>query len=64
MTWQDFLDYFVMIDFCKINDNASYINVDAKFNKHNAEMFEFETDGGDVTLSLSQQSLRSEDSKR
>ena len=58
------MDYFVMIDICKINDNAKYMNIDGKFDKKNGQMFEFYTEGGDITLSLSQKSLRSEDSKR
>ena len=53
-----------MIDVCKINDNANYINIDAKFEKKNGQMFDFQTEGGNLTLSLSQKSLRSEDSKR
>lgn len=59
--WEDFVTYYDMVDICKINDNASYSNVDAEFNKKNAEMFQFETNGGNVTLSLSQQSLRGTD---
>lgn len=35
MSWIDFLDYFVMIDICKVNDNAHYFNIDSKFNKKN-----------------------------
>ena len=53
-----------MIDLCKINDNAHYINIDAKFDKKNGQMFDFQTEGGNLTLSLSQKSLRSEDNKR
>ena len=30
-----------MVDICKINDNASFTNVSAEFNRKNAEMFEF-----------------------
>lgn len=32
-----------MIDICKVNDNANYMNVDGKFDKKNGEVFEFET---------------------
>jgi hypothetical protein len=56
--WEDFVNYFDMVDICKINDNANYTNVDAELNKKNGEMFEFETNGGNLTLSISQQSLR------
>jgi hypothetical protein len=31
MLWEDFLNYFSMIDICKINDNSHYINCDSKF---------------------------------
>ena len=59
MLWQDFVNYFGMVDICKIDDNANYLSVESNFNKRNGEMFEFEThDPGTVTVGLSQQSLR------
>lgn len=30
-----------MIDVCKINDNAHYINIDTQFDKKNGQMFDF-----------------------
>jgi hypothetical protein len=39
MSWEDFLDYFVLVDVCKINDNAHYLNFDKPFNKKNGEVF-------------------------
>lgn len=47
-----------MIDICKIKDNANYINIDCEFDKKRGEMFQFTTDGGQLSVSLSQQSLR------
>jgi hypothetical protein len=35
MLWEDFINYFDMVDICKINDNASYSNVDTEFDKKN-----------------------------
>ena len=58
MLWEDFVNYFDMIDICKVRDNASYMNVDADFDKKRGEIFEVETKGGDVVLTLSQRSLR------
>jgi hypothetical protein len=34
--WEDFVNYFFMVDICKINDNASSTNVEAEFDKKNA----------------------------
>ncbi len=48
-----------MVDICKIKDNANYINVDIEFNKKRGEIVEFQlTVAGNVTIGLSQQSLR------
>lgn len=41
MLWEDFANYYGMVDICKIDDNANYIEVESDFNKHNGEMFEF-----------------------
>ena len=47
-----------MVDICMINDNASSTNVEADFNKKNAEIFEFESHGGSLTIQLSQSAKR------
>lgn len=60
MLWDDFVNYFSMVDICTLDDNANYLCVDAEFNRHNGEMFEFETEGGKATVALSQKSLRGE----
>ncbi len=52
------MNYFDMIDICKVRDNASYMNVDVEFDKKRGEIFEVETEGGDLMLTVSQQSLR------
>ncbi len=52
------MNYFDMIDICKVKDNASYMNVDVEFDRKRGEIFEMETEGGDVVVTLSQQSLR------
>lgn len=41
MLWEDFVNYFGMVDICKVDDNANYLDVESDFNKHNGEMFEF-----------------------
>lgn len=56
--WDDFVNYFGMVDICKVNDNANYVSVEAEFDRHNGEMFEFETEGGPATVGLSQKTLR------
>ena len=40
MLWEDFVNYFDMVDICKIKDNANYLNVDVDFDKKRGEMFE------------------------
>ena len=61
MLWEDFVNYFGMVDICKINDDANYLCVEAEFDKHNGQMFEFETQGGPATVGVSQKSLRGAD---
>lgn len=39
MLWEDFVNYFDMIDICKVRDNASYLNVDVEFDKKRGEVF-------------------------
>lgn len=41
MLWEDFVNYFDMVDICKINDNANFVNADAVFDRSNGQMFEF-----------------------
>jgi len=61
MLWEDFVNYYDMVDICKINDNASFSSIEAEFDRKRGEIFQFETNGGNLTISLSQQSLRGSD---
>ena len=56
MLWEDFANCFNMLSVCKMIDNASSSNCELPFSRKNAELFEFETAGGNVTLTLSQPS--------
>lgn len=58
MLWEDFVNYFSMVDVCTLDDNANYLSVESDFDKANGEMFEFETEGGMTTVAVSQKSLR------
>jgi hypothetical protein len=58
--WEDFVNYFFMVDICKINDNASFTNLQAQFSRKRAEVFEFTTNGGSLTIELSQEERRNE----
>ena len=61
MLYEDFVNYFSMVDICRIDDNANYLSVESDFKKENGEMFEFETnEHGTVTLGVSQQTHRGE----
>ena len=37
--WQDFLQYFSIVDICKINDNASYNFLEAEFEHLGGRLF-------------------------
>jgi hypothetical protein len=39
MLWEDFVNYFDMIDICKVKDNACYLNVDIELDKKRGEIF-------------------------
>ncbi len=56
--WEDFLKYFVILDICKINDNAHYYYVSNKFEKNKPNLYDIVTEGGDITLTASQKSKR------
>ena len=58
MLWEDFVQYFSMLDICKINDNANYYSLQNEYVDNQPKMFEFETPGGDVVITLSQKNIR------
>jgi|JI61114C2RNA_FD_contig_31_6222148_length_1306_multi_2_in_0_out_0_3 hypothetical protein len=46
MLWEDFVDYFKMINICKVNDNANYFYYEDEYQNDTAKLFELETSGG------------------
>ena len=41
MLWEDFVNYFGMVDICRIDDNANYLSVESNFHLKRGEMFDF-----------------------
>lgn len=33
MLWDDFVNYYGMVDLCRIDDNANYLSVESDFDK-------------------------------
>ena len=58
MLWEDFVQYFSMVDICRINDNAHYFSHQTEYYDDQAKMFELETSGGDLVLTFSQRNIR------
>jgi hypothetical protein len=54
MLWEDFVNFFDILSICKLQDNASYSSCQCEFSRKRAQMLEFETKGGSLTLTLSQ----------
>ncbi len=46
MLWEDFVNFFAMIDICRINDNANYFYYQDTYQSDIPKLFEFETTGG------------------
>ena len=63
MLWEDFVQYFTMVDICKINDTAHYFSSQADYTDNQPKMFEFETSGGNIVLTISQKNIRGLDFK-
>jgi hypothetical protein len=58
MLWEDFVNLFDMLDICKLSDNSNISSVECEFTRKNGQMFEFETEGGNLTIVLSLKSIR------
>lgn len=58
MLWQDFDKFFVIVDICYIDDNANYFYKELNFKQGVGNYFDFFTTGGNMTLTLSQESKR------
>ena len=58
MVWEDWISFFDIVDICRLSDNANYSFCESEINRKRAEMFEFESRGGSLSLSFSQRSLR------
>ena len=55
MLYDDLVNYFVVADICKIDDNANYLNCEAEFDKDLGQIFELETDGkAPISICVSQ----------
>lgn len=39
MLWEDFVQYFGMVDICKINDNAHYLYYQDNYESDKAKVF-------------------------
>lgn len=58
MLWDDFEKYFIIVDICKIDDNAHYYYIMSSFAKNKPLLYDLSTEGGDLTLTASQMSKR------
>lgn len=59
MLWEDFDQFFVLVDICHINDNANYFYKELDFQCSIPRYIDFKTHGGDITFTFSQVSRRS-----
>ncbi len=64
MLWEDFVQFFSMVDICRINDNAHYLYYEDNYENDKSKMFQFQTVGGEVVVTLSQKNLRGLDWKQ
>lgn len=58
MLWEDFVQYFVIVDICYINDNAHYYYHADNFQKNKPICYDLQTSGGELNLIASQVSKR------
>lgn len=58
MLWEDFAEYFVIVDICYINDNAHYYFHADNFKRFKPICYDIHTSGGELTIIASQKSKR------
>lgn len=58
MLWDDFSKYFIVLDICKIDDNAHYYYLTDYFQRNKPNLYHFYSEGGDLALTASQTSKR------
>jgi hypothetical protein len=58
MLWDDFERFFIVVDICKINDNAHYYYLEDAFEQGHPICYDIKVEGGDLTLTASQTSKR------
>lgn len=58
MLWEDFEKYFIIVDICRVDDNAHYYYSTNYFEKNKPILYDLTTEGGDLTLTASQRSKR------
>ena len=54
MLWENFLEYFVIVDICRLNDNAQYIYEEDDYKPASAICFDVHCDGGETFFSVAQ----------
>lgn len=58
MFWEDFLDYFQVINICKVNDKANYYYEELTYPKDVPVFTAMTTRGGNITLAVTQLDTR------
>ena len=58
MLWDDFLDYFIVVDICRMNDNAQYIYECNTFKPATALCYDVACEGGETFFSVAQPTRR------
>jgi hypothetical protein len=58
MLYEDLATYYALFEVCEYKDNANALSLRQKFTMKNANMFEIQTRGGEVVVSLVEDSQR------
>lgn len=61
--WEDFLKYFQLVNYCKINDSASYNFVASNFEHLVPKLFDFEIGAATDHLNLTSFALTQENNR-